>query len=149
LSGFGNFVVFCFAVVFRLAPGPRNPSILFQPYQCRVQRSLVEIEEAIGDLLQPGGDLVGVLRAHGGKRAQDDKIERALEQLNLIFIFAWHPSDLPPFRIAQAVLECQVEMIFLKFSALVGKRVSDGCGLALCGEGAERSLHPVAKIVQQ
>jgi hypothetical protein len=58
------------------------------------------------------------LRAHGGKRAQDDQVECALEQLNLISIFAWHPSDLPPFRIAQAVLECQVEIIFLRLSAI-------------------------------
>jgi hypothetical protein len=61
-------------------------------------------------LLETGGDLVGVLRAHGGQRSQDDEIERALEQLDLIFIFTWHPSDLLAFRIAPNVLGCQVEI---------------------------------------
>jgi hypothetical protein len=35
----------------------------------------------------------GRLLAHGGKRSQGDEIEHALEQLDLIFVFTWHPGD--------------------------------------------------------
>ena len=70
--------------------------------------SLVKIEEAVGNLLEAGGNLVGVLGAHGGKRSQDDEIERALEQLDRVFIFTWHPSDTPAFKGAPGVLVCQV-----------------------------------------
>ena len=45
----------------------------------------------IGDLLEARREAVGVLRPHRGQRAQDDEVERALQQLDLV-VFTWHPS---------------------------------------------------------
>ena len=38
----------------------------------------------VGHLRQPRRQRVGMERAHGGQRAQDDQIERALEQFDAI-----------------------------------------------------------------
>ena len=51
---------------------------MFQPQQGRIQRALVEIEHAFGDLLDSFGEAEAMLRSHGFQRAQHHQIERAL-----------------------------------------------------------------------
>jgi hypothetical protein len=65
-------VIFRFPVVLGLPPGALDKALLPQPDQSRVQSTLVEIERIVRNLLEPGGDPVGVLRTHAGQRTQDD-----------------------------------------------------------------------------
>jgi hypothetical protein len=48
----------------------------------------------LGDLLEAGGEAVGVLRPHRVERTQHDQIERALLQFDLVLAFTGRPSDL-------------------------------------------------------
>jgi hypothetical protein len=53
-----------FAVALGPAPGALDPSILFQANESGIERSLVQIEELVRNLLQPGRNLMGMLRSH-------------------------------------------------------------------------------------
>ena len=44
--------------------------------------ALVEIQGALRDALEPTGDAIGMLRAHGGKGAEDHEVESALQDLD-------------------------------------------------------------------
>src|SRR6185437_2755489 len=59
-----------------------DPSVLLQPHQCWIESALVQVEQAIGDLLETCSNLVSMLWPHAVKRTQDDQVERALKQLN-------------------------------------------------------------------
>ena len=52
----------------------------------------------LGDPFEAGGNAIRVLRPHGGEDAQDDEIERPLEQFDAARLFTRHPSrSLPRF----------------------------------------------------
>jgi hypothetical protein len=46
------------------------------------QRALIELQQIAGNLFQPGGHPVGMPRAQGAERAQDDEVERDLQDLD-------------------------------------------------------------------
>jgi hypothetical protein len=91
-AGFGDGVVFRFPAVFRLIPFALDPALLLQTNQGRIERALVELQQVPGNLFQPGGNAVSVPRAQAAKRAQDDEIERALQDLNARLPFTWQSS---------------------------------------------------------
>lgn len=104
-----DFVVLGFPVVLGFAPGSLDPSVLFKPDQRRIKRPLVEIEQAIGYLLETGGNLIGVLGAHGEKRSQHDEIESSLEQLDWFSFFTRHASGVSRKQDLSVSLVCQLE----------------------------------------
>jgi hypothetical protein len=61
LSCFGDGVVFRFSVVFCFSPCTSYPTVLFEANQSGVERTLIEIEETVRDLLKPGSNLICVL----------------------------------------------------------------------------------------
>src|SRR5450756_2590240 len=61
------------------APARFDPAALLQAQERGIQRPLVEIEGAAGDLLNALGQPEPVLRPHGFERPQHHQIERALE----------------------------------------------------------------------
>ena len=69
----------------------------------------------VGHLLEARGEAVGVLRPHGGQGAQDDEVERALQQLDSLFIghlfigrLIGHLYLASKCSIPASLLECQV-----------------------------------------
>src|SRR5579863_6671459 len=58
------------------------PFMLFNPYESRIDRALVEIQCFLRDLLEPAGDAVGMMRPHGDKGAEDQEVESALQDLD-------------------------------------------------------------------
>jgi hypothetical protein len=87
LAGFGNRVEFCLPITLRLAPGPFDPALLFQTHQCGIERALVQMEQSVGDLLEPRRDRVGVLRPHALQGPQDYQIKRSLKHDHPIYAF--------------------------------------------------------------
>jgi hypothetical protein len=53
--------------------------MLFNPNECRINSALVKIQSILRDLLDPVGNAIGMLRAHGGKGAKDHEAMIALE----------------------------------------------------------------------
>lgn len=82
-------------------------ALLFETDERGIEGALIQLEEVFGDLLQAGGDGIGMLLAHGLEHAEDDEIERALQNGNAIFVFTWHSSG-PLHQDKLASLECQV-----------------------------------------
>ena len=81
-SGFGDGVVFRFPAVFGRVPFALDPALLFQANQSWIERALIELQQILGNLLQPRGDAVSVLWAHAAQSTQNDEIEGALEHLD-------------------------------------------------------------------
>ena len=50
----------------------------------------------VGELIEPGGEAVGVLRPHRRERAEDDQVQRPLEQLDAGAVFTGHCSEVEP-----------------------------------------------------
>jgi len=67
------------------APARADPSAVLQPQQRRVQRPLVQVQHAAGDLLNPLRQPETVLRPHGGQRPQHHQVQRALEYIRFGF----------------------------------------------------------------
>src|ERR1700723_2582764 len=51
-----------------------------------IKSALVEIQSVVRDLLAPVGDAISMPRAHGGKSAKDDELERTLQNLDGHFL---------------------------------------------------------------
>jgi len=73
-----------FAVRFRPPPGALDPAFLLHADKRRIQRALVQRERMVRHLRETGGERVGVKRPHRGQGAQDDEVERALQQLDVL-----------------------------------------------------------------
>ncbi len=82
-------VVLGLAVVLGGLPGPFDPALLLQADERGIERALIQPDGLLGDLLDPGGDAVGVLRAHGGERSQHDELEGAGEQVGAPGLSTW------------------------------------------------------------
>ena len=80
------------AVAFGALPGALDPALLAPAARGRIERALVQIEGVVGDLGEPAGEPVCVLRAHRGERPQHDQIEGSLQQLDASASFTGHPS---------------------------------------------------------
>src|SRR4051812_25622938 len=73
-----------FAVRFRPAPGALDPAFLLHADERRIQRALVERERMVRHLRETGRERVGMKRPHRGQGAQDDEVERPLQQLDVL-----------------------------------------------------------------
>jgi hypothetical protein len=73
---------------------PFDPALLFEPDQRRIQRSLVQRQRVLGDLLEPCRQRVGMQWPHRRQRAQHDQVEGSLEQFDA---FTRHPSGICAF----------------------------------------------------
>lgn len=88
----------CERVVLRFPAGlgrpPRafDPSPVLEANERDVQGSLVQRERMVGELIETGGEAVGVLRPHRRERPKHDQIERPLQQLHARTIFTGHSS---------------------------------------------------------
>ena len=73
-------------VELRLSPGFAvfplriEPAAIFQPVQCGVERTLMDLEKILGDLLEALRDAVAVPRAER-KNLQDEEVQSPLEEL--------------------------------------------------------------------
>src|ERR1700720_2267541 len=75
-------VILRLAVIFGSAPFGRDPAALLEPQQGWIERALVQLEQILGNLLNPLSDAVAVQRAHGMKGLQNNQIERALQDFS-------------------------------------------------------------------
>ena len=57
-----------------------NPALVFEPMEGGIERTLVDLQHVLGDLLDPFGDRPAVQRL-GLQRPQDQQVERAGEQV--------------------------------------------------------------------
>src|SRR5262245_14831866 len=73
-----------FAVRFRPAPGALDPALLLHADERRIQRALVERQRMVRDPRETGRERVGMKGPHRGQGAQDDEIERPLQQLDVL-----------------------------------------------------------------
>src|SRR5262249_43218712 len=73
-----------------------DPPLLLQANESGIQRSLIQNEWMIGNLLQSRRDAVGVLRPHGSKRSEHDKVQRPLQELDALLRSTRHASS--PWR---------------------------------------------------
>ena len=87
LARFRDRVELRVAVVFRLLPRAFDPPFLLEPHERRIERPLIELQRMVGDLLEPRRQRIRVLRPHRRQRAQNDQIERALEELDAAVVF--------------------------------------------------------------
>jgi hypothetical protein len=60
--------------------------VLLNPDKSRIDSALIEIQGVIRDLLEPVGDAIGMLRAHGSKDAEDHEVESALQNFEGNFL---------------------------------------------------------------
>jgi hypothetical protein len=61
--------------------------VLLNPDQSRKYGPLVKIQGVLGDLLEPVGDAIGKLPAHGSKGAEEDhEVESASQDLDGRFL---------------------------------------------------------------
>ena len=67
----------------------------------------------IGDLIEPRREPVGVLRPHRGQGAQDDEVQRPLQQLDALAVFTGHYSG---ENVPMPSLHCQVHCPDVRFS---------------------------------
>src|SRR5574338_764585 len=72
------------AVRFGPAPGGLDPALLLHADERRIERALVERQRMIRHLRQPGRERVGMQRSHRGQGAQNDEVERPLQQLDVL-----------------------------------------------------------------
>ena len=84
-SRFSQAVEARFPVVIRSTPFSANPTARFQPLECRVKRSVVDEQCAVGLLLNGPGNPLAMLRSEY-ERAQDKQVERTLEQDDALFL---------------------------------------------------------------
>jgi hypothetical protein len=80
-------------------------------------------------LLEARGDLVSVLRLHCGKCAQNDQIERALQELDRSRLFTWHPSSLLE-RQDRAGITCLSSEVVAKDTSLQSESDQTFAGLS-------------------
>ena len=66
--------------------------MLFNPDESRINGALIEVQGVLRNLLKPVGDAIGMLRAHGGKGAEDHEVESALQDWDWHF-FTWYSSE--------------------------------------------------------
>src|SRR6266404_3014779 len=62
-----------------------DPSASLQPVQCRIQRSLLHLKHAAGNLLDAFGNRPAVLRAQRN-RLQNQKVQRSLRKIDAFFV---------------------------------------------------------------
>src|SRR4051794_1665420 len=86
-----------FAVGFRPAPAALYPALLLHADERGIERALVERERMVRDLRETGGERVGMKRPHRGQGAQDDQIERALQQLDVLVSTGHASGECQPF----------------------------------------------------
>src|SRR5215471_128633 len=67
-------------VVLRVAPVRTDPALGLEPVKCRVERTLVDLEDVLRKLLDPLRDPPAVHR-FGGEGLEDQNVESALEKL--------------------------------------------------------------------
>jgi hypothetical protein len=60
--------------------------VLLNPDQSRIYCALVKIQGVLRDLLEPVGDAIGMLPAHGSKDAENHEVESALQDLDRHFL---------------------------------------------------------------
>src|SRR5215204_3216788 len=66
------------AIVLAHAPLARDPPLLLEPEQRRIDRSLVQRQRAFGNLLDAAGDAVAVQRSHPVESLEDHQVQRAV-----------------------------------------------------------------------
>src|SRR5260370_14667265 len=91
------------------APTSLDQTVWLEPYQGGINRALVQVEQPVGDLLQARCDLVRVLGSDRRQIAQDDQIQRSLEDLMGLLVFTRHPSGPYGIKSPLTTLECQVQ----------------------------------------
>jgi len=72
-----------FAIVVGSAPLGADPPFVEEPDKRGVDRSLIDLQRFLADLLNAARDAVAVERAHGGERFQNHEVESALENFGL------------------------------------------------------------------
>src|SRR5262249_35188324 len=130
-AGLRDPVDLALTVALRPLPGALDEARLLQPDERRVERPLVEGEGGLGHLLEPRREPVGVLRAHGVEGAQDDEVERPLQQLDPVRISTRHPS-VPGERLVQVHW-------FVKWNESRARRRSTSSGRSSRGEASARA----------
>src|SRR4051794_41428661 len=89
----GEAVELCVAAIFGFAPFGPEPAAVFQAVERGIERALLHLEDIAGDLPDAQGDAVAVDRTEGDD-LEDKHVERALEQIGLVFL-RWHAPLLP------------------------------------------------------
>src|ERR1022692_1632304 len=107
-AGGSDCVVFRLSTGVSLAPAALDPAVLLEPHEGGIEGALIQVEEAVGNLLEARGDLVGVLRSHRRQVAQDDQVQCSLENLRVFLVFTWHPSGHSRDECLRFALGCQV-----------------------------------------
>src|SRR5215475_138713 len=82
--GARQLVILRLAIVFGTAPFRRDPALVFQPVQRRIERALVDVQHARGRLLYPLRDAPAMHRLQR-ERLQNQHVERALQEIGLRF----------------------------------------------------------------
>src|SRR5439155_19382308 len=61
LAGFRDRVELRVAVVFRFLPGAFDPPFLLEPHERGIERSLIQLQRMVGDLLEPRRQRIRIL----------------------------------------------------------------------------------------
>src|SRR5262245_39759013 len=80
-TGCGQPIELCFALIFGFAPLTRDQSLMFQPVQGWVQRSLLDLQRVAGDLLDTKQNPVAMQWAQRDS-FENQHVESALQQIN-------------------------------------------------------------------
>jgi hypothetical protein len=78
-------------VVFGCAVRDRDPAAFDEAVQCRIERALLDAQHFVGITLNRFRDRVAV-RGSEQQRAQDEQVQRALQQFDVLFRFSHRPS---------------------------------------------------------
>jgi hypothetical protein len=82
-AAFGEFIEFRAAVVLGCAPAGFDPASPLEAMQRRIQRTLLDLENFAGNLMDPLGNSPAVIGSQG-QRSQDQQIERALRKIDAL-----------------------------------------------------------------
>src|SRR5207245_1424720 len=76
-------IVFRLALVFRLTPFARDPALVFQAIQRRIQRALLNLQAILRNLLDAQEDAVTMQRPEGNG-LEDQHVQSALQKVELL-----------------------------------------------------------------
>src|ERR1700690_703003 len=114
MTGLGQLIELCLAIVFRDSPTGSDATLLLQFEQRRVERAVVQLQQIAARLLNAPCESVPMKRPHGFKRAQDHQSQSSLPDIGL---FAHFSLLLPSNRktIHTALWECNTKDSRLRF----------------------------------
>jgi hypothetical protein len=62
-------------------PGPLDPALLLEADEHGIKRALIQPDGLLGDLLDPSGDAIRVLRSHRRESPEHDEFKGAGKQV--------------------------------------------------------------------